>query len=321
MTRFRSILACLAGSPLLIGASEPIHLQPSSNWNLDYGENTCRLIRLFGQGDDYQTTLIFESIGPGDQTLLVAGRPLHTTAGAGNQAPATTTYLNGFTGLPGEAPAVVKFLPGEHSEYTGHSATAANHVAAAYWDHVWFGEKTETRRYDSNAKVERPPPADASKVAARRAADERFLAAVDAMEIDVKGAQPVVLETGNLKAPADAFDQCTHDLLLDFGLDLAVQAKIVRPPWTDNMARILENSGYPRKGLAAGQQSSVSIRLRVDAKGDVTKCASVSQFNAPAFNEAVCNAFSRNAHFEPAELADGTKVPSYVVQHVIFRLQ
>ncbi|MCY7339109.1 MAG: energy transducer TonB [Sphingomonas bacterium] len=55
----------------------------------------------------------------------------------------------------------------------------------------------------------------------------------------------------------------------------------------------------------------VEARLLVDASGKVTKCTSLTHVDAPAFEKAVCGAFSTRAKFAPAELADGTKVPSY----------
>jgi protein TonB len=65
----------------------------------------------------------------------------------------------------------------------------------------------------------------------------------------------------------------------------------------------------------------VSVRLLVDASGKVTNCTSLSHFDAPEFNKVVCEKFKARARFEPAELADGTKVPSYYVNRVIFKMR
>ena len=71
----------------------------------------------------------------------------------------------------------------------------------------------------------------------------------------------------------------------------------------------------------AGEESVVKVRVLVDATGRVTKCTSLSHFEAPEFNKITCDKFTSRARFEPAELADGTKVPSYFVVNVVFRLE
>jgi protein TonB len=72
--------------------------------------------------------------------------------------------------------------------------------------------------------------------------------------------------------------------------------------------------------LVLSRESVVKVRVLVDATGHVTKCTSLSHFNAPEFNKITCEKFSARARFEPAELADGTKVPSYYVNKVHFRI-
>ena len=68
-------IACAAIAPVLVAASQPVRLQPSSPWDVDYGENSCRLIRTFAEGKE-KTVLVFESAGPGQMDLLVVGNGL-----------------------------------------------------------------------------------------------------------------------------------------------------------------------------------------------------------------------------------------------------
>jgi len=71
--RTSGLLSCLAVAPSLIAAAEPVRLQPSSPWVVDYAENSCRLIRDFGEGKD-KTKLAFESESPGEVDMLAIGR-------------------------------------------------------------------------------------------------------------------------------------------------------------------------------------------------------------------------------------------------------
>ena len=58
----------------------------------------------------------------------------------------------------------------------------------------------------------------------------------------------------------------------------------------------------------------------VDATGKITNCTSLSHFDAPQFNKVVCDIFKKRAQFEPAELADGTKVASYYTVNIRFKM-
>lgn len=271
--RFRSILACVALSPLLIGAAEPIQLQPSSQWDLDYGQNSCRLIRLMGEGKQ-QTKLVFESVGPGDLTMLVIGRPLFTPK-----------YEPGVT---------VKFVPAQINDYKGTAAVGASgHEAAAFWSNLGF---TNTVPND-------------------------VIARSNAIQVNIEGGHPVVLATGDLAGAMQALEKCEQDELADFGVDPAVQAKITRPASAPNLGEWLKTETVFSGRQEDQRISEASFRLLVDAAGHVTKCESVSRFNVPEFDVALCNALQKGAPVQPAQLADGTKVQSYVVEHIDFTLQ
>lgn len=271
--RFRSILACLAVSPLLIGAAEPVQLQPSSQWDLDYGKNSCRLIRLMGEGKQ-QTKLVFESVGPGDLTMLVIGRPLYS---------------------PKYEPAVTaKFVPAETDDYKGTAAVGAGgHEAAAFWSNLGY---TNTVGDDVMARS-------------------------NAIQVNVEGGHPAVLATGDLGPAMQALDKCEQDLLADSGLDPAVQAKIARPASAPGLQQWLRGEVIFGANEQQERISEASFRLLVDATGHVTNCASVSRFNVPEFDVALCNAIEKGAPIQPAQLADGTKVPSYLVEHIDFELE
>ena len=131
----------------------------------------------------------------------------------------------------------------------------------------------------------------------------------------------MILETGSLGAPIAAFDQCSRESLKDWGVDPDLEDKIVRPVWTPNPGKWFSASDYPREMLMQGKESEVKVRLLVDATGRVTKCTSLTHFDSPIFNKIVCDEFVKRALFEPAELADGTKVPSYYTKRVVFQME
>ena len=117
------------------------------------------------------------------------------------------------------------------------------------------------------------------------------------------------------------FDKCSRDSLRDWGVNPDVEDKIVRPVWAPDVLRWFSARDYPTAMLAQSKISEVKVRLLVDAAGNVSKCTSLSQFDAPEFNRVVCDKFTKRAKFRPAELADGTRVPSYYINRVVFRLE
>ena len=76
--KYLSGLLMVAGmlSQPAYAAKEPLRLAPSSKWVAEYSEDSCRLIRKFGEGDD-KVTIIFSRYETGDGfTLALVGNPV-----------------------------------------------------------------------------------------------------------------------------------------------------------------------------------------------------------------------------------------------------
>ena len=301
----RRVVICAVGAPLLLGAAaEPMRLQPQGPWDVDYAESSCRLIRTFGEGET-QTKLGFESTGPDSMDMLVVGKPLRTSA---EQASA-------------------RFLPVGSKSFEGMVVTAVGSGdPAVLWSSVPMlpasplaqveREQEEQRR---NPGV-RPPAVSVAEQELRHTQRQQFADAVTELKIETSRHGALILETGSLGRALAAFDKCSRDSLKDWGVDPAVDEKIVRPPWALNPATWLSSNDYPNDMLMNGKESNVDVRLLVDAAGKITKCTSLSHFAEEEFNRITCDKLSRRARLEPAELADGTKVPSYYIFLVKFRI-
>jgi outer membrane biosynthesis protein TonB len=302
--RLGSFLACAAVAPLLMAASQPVRLQPSSPWVVDYDANSCRLVRKFGQGKD-ETKLAFESEAPGEMDMVVIGRPLETY----------------------QEEIAARFLPVSAKPLSGRvNRTADTHQPAVLWlnppmvsDEVVNQHEVERQRRPRDPRV-RPPARDLAQLAAEKAERVRFTAAATELALQPLRGHEVILETGSLGAAFAKFDECNEDSLRDWGVDPAVEAKIVRPLWATNPSGWLFASDYPSGLAARGAESVVEVRLLVDAAGRVTKCTPLSHFDEPEFNRVSCARITERARFEPAELADGTKVPSYFTRRIVFRM-
>jgi hypothetical protein len=303
--RCRCLFAVTAITPILIAAAEPVRLQPSSAWVLDYGEDSCRLIRTFGEGKE-KTTLVFESDAPNHMDMLATGKPLaNYNVGAG-----------------------ARFLPAGGKTFVGQSAlSTSSGDPAILWSNVYLVpnpliENRVPEYVDHNLKPAlRPPPISLAEQASYKARRQEFAEKSAELEIQTRWKHAFVLETGSMGKAISMFDKCSRDSLRDWGVDPNLEDKIVRPAWTSDASKWFTSDDYPKVMLTSGEVSEVRIRLLVDASGKVTKCTSLCHFKNPEFNEATCNAIMKRATLEPAELADGTKVPSYFTQRVVFRIE
>ena len=99
--RITAFVSGLAMVPSLASGAPPQQLAPSTPWVVDYAENSCRLVRRFGEGKDL-TVFALESEAPGAIDMLVAGRPMATVL---DQVPARFLPLQGkpMIGKPGRS--------------------------------------------------------------------------------------------------------------------------------------------------------------------------------------------------------------------------
>jgi hypothetical protein len=295
------MVACVSIAPFLIAATEPLRLQPSSQWVVDYAEDSCRLIRTFGQGET-KTILFFESESPGRMDMTASGKP-----------------------LKGENEEVgVRFLPVGGKMLGGRRAkTVKDGEPAILWSAVsWLPDQfAEKLKGEIAARIAnpgiRPPPLNLVDRAAEKLQRQQFAEQATELEIQTRRNHPVILETGPMGDPIKAFDKCSRDSLKDWGVDPDLEDKIVRPAWAPGgVFNWFSTNDYPRDMAFQGKGSDVKIRLLVDATGKVTKCTSLSHFDAPEFNQTTCNVLIKRAKFEPAELADGTRVPTYTTLRI-----
>lgn len=302
--RFSCVSACAALAPMLIAAAHPTRLQPSAPWDVDYAANSCRLIRTFSEGRT-EIKLVFESTAPGEMDMLAVGNPLRT--------------------FDERVPA--RFLPVESKPFDGTiAASASTGTPAVLWSGLVMLPPATVAKYEQQREQRkhnpavRPPPVSLAEQASLRNQRQEFATAAAEIEIQTSKDHPVILETGSLGPAIAAFDKCSRDSLKDWGVDPDVDDKIVRSVWAVNPTQWLFSSDYPTDMVARGKESQVAVRLLVDASGKVTKCTSLSHYDEPEFNRITCESITKRARFEPAELADGTKVASYYTRRIIFQI-
>jgi len=257
--------------------------RPSSVWAADYGDDYCRLVREFSDGED-TINLVFQRIQPGPDTqLLLIGNSLRTFRGA-NQI--------GWQFLPNDAERRSNYLRAE------------------------TGDGQQYLRMDNVFLARFAPPAPGTPFGAPqpydRAAEQATSKGYTGLSVTTGLTSPVRIETGALDAPIAALQACADDLLQTWGLDpnkhKSLTAIPIPQPPPDGIlpAGTIPFSEF-RKFAGGGNQ----VRLMLDAGGKPTACHIHSPTLNEALNTRICNLLMERAVFTPAKDASDQPLASY----------
>jgi hypothetical protein len=256
-------------------AKSPLTLAPSSPWNAHYAEDSCMLIRAFGQGDN-RVVARFEQTAPSRRfSLTLLGKPVR----------ANGPFVR----------AALTFLPEGGRDVR---------------DRVAAGDSTTTKEPVLIAEAVDllgPPEKDDDS----SSYDWEKAGRVDSLLIE-RGRNQVLLKLGRMQKPIAAMKACTDELLTHWGLDAEAQRTLQRAPQPITKPQSwLDFDDYPSSALEAGKSAIIRFRLIVDPTGRVSKCTIPSATKGAEFEKVTCNAISRRARFEPAIDKDGKPVASY----------
>lgn len=294
------VIAAVVAAPLPVAAAskEAQRLKPSSPWNIHYADDSCRMMRSFGEGGD-QVTLILDRFEPDDSLYVTfvgkrfpmgpLERDIDIRFGPREEAQQATFY----TATMDDATPAAMVMGGIRLAPHGAAEMAARQAAV------------KAKRYDFEwSKITPEQEAAASFIEVKRATRTPFL-----------------LETGSLGAPMKALRQCADELLAIWGVDAAVQAGLTRKAVPkSNPGTWLTYKDYPPMMLSEGRRGVVHFRLDIDATGAPKACHIQQSTRPEKFDQAVCQAVMRRAAFEPALDAEGNPVASYFAGTARFQL-
>jgi len=220
----------------------------------------------------------------------------------------------------GRGEAIVQLLPVADLSFEAGSValTAKTKEPAILWSSVGFRKETPERLEQLRRQPEAPERRPDLEAAARDEEDANAKR-ITSFAVREPGGRTVILETGPLGRANAMMRDCARDQLISWGVDPAVQEKIVKPARTTSLVKLFSSKDYPASAVNRGEQSIIQARLNIGADGRVTHCTSLTFFEAPGFAEVVCKKL-RTARYTPAELADGTKVATYDMATIRFVL-
>lgn len=210
---FRLILIIVAASsalPASVHAGEPLVLQPSSRWNVDYAADQCSLRRVFGAGDE-RVTISLERFEPGDKfSLLVMGKPLSKLSGE------RTGY---------------RFEPNGGSWNRASLAGDVDGETAFIYSSATLDQRPEPiveRRGDGTLSTRDSDIAlgDPDVFGSRTSPDRE--AEIDALVLGNPDKRSIRLQLGSMGKPMAAFRTCLDELVSHWGIDVEAHRSLSR---------------------------------------------------------------------------------------------
>lgn len=276
-----SVAALCSGSFPAIAAPKVTVLNASSPWQVYYADDSCRMGRTFGAGDD-QIELVMEKFSPARELdVTVVGKALRPgsdlivpfTAGFGSDA-ATYKKAKAMNGTLGKERTPVLALGAFHILWPKRPALEAG-----------------ASDIDAVAKI------------------RHFSLTLNSRTFD--------LHFGPLKGVLAEMDKCTANLLAGWGLNPLQQASLVSPPVpVTNPEGWLRRGDYPADALRTGVSSMVFFRLMVGADGTPTSCHVQRGTMDASFQKVTCDLLMKRGRFHPARDESGGPVASYYVESV-----
>lgn len=288
-----AFFSCVAAAMPAEARTEVLTLEPSSNWMIDYADDSCRLSRQFGTDKD-TVVAIFTKFAPGEEfQLTMVGKLVE---------------LQGVT-----RKASVKFGPAETEQQLkfGIGNLGNDMPALIFLDQISIAAPEEVDKKNGK-KAATGKYLDLPMTAEREAA-------VTQLFIGRPLRRPIELELGAMDKPFAALSTCIDELLTHWGIDVAKHKSLsmpVRP--AGNPGRWVTPNDYPRGMLMKRKQAIVHFRLSVDENGKASACNIQQSTRPKAFDDAVCRALMRKAKFQPALDKDSEPIASYFRSTVVF---
>ena len=270
-------------------------LNPISEWNIDYGDNRCRLLRVFGTKEEPHV-LFFVQSAPGSSFSMTLARPASKPC-----ANSRRSYL----GLRDDA--IMRKL-----DLAGRG-TVNGFGAAMILSSFALGQ---------TAEEEAAEEAQADVTPKMRSAGIDLRKAETAESVTLKLNRRVLsFETGPMKAPFEALNTCTGSMMAEWGLD-AERHQNYRPAQLTNakaVARAVANK-YPRKALNKGESAIFQMRMIVEPDGKASNCHLEQNTIADNLDSPACQIAIATAEFEPARDAEGQTLRSFYTTSVTYSI-
>lgn len=285
-----SMLAALIAPVLQANAQDAKIFKASSAWALDYGDDYCRLMRDFSNGDE-TVGLFLERTQPGPlMRPIVIGNSVRLFRGSREI---------GYRMHPSGAPRTVqrmRFQTSDGQQYLNLGPTMF----------------VDMPMPAPGAPPAMPPPYT-------RQGEVAAAAKITGIFLDRGLTSPVLLETGELGEAARALQACVDDLVSSWGLDAEKHKTLARPAMpAQPTAGWIASDTIPFGEFSKLSGGNNEVRLLVDKAGRAASCHIQWPSISEAINKKICSSVMEKSAFMPALDEQGQAMDSYWVTNVFF---
>jgi hypothetical protein len=275
-------------------AKDPIVLEPTSPWRLDFAAERCSLIRRFG--GETGVTLQIDSYGrKDDYQVTIAGPPIKV----GKRVMAEARMAFDADSEPREP---IYLMQGTSGDFGAVSFNSNFSIETRLLGDEFSEFGRENKRWTIDML--------------RRYAEARveFVPRIRTMTLDFELGSAISLRLGAMDRPMAAMAQCLDDLIGSWGFDVAAHDAIQQQarPKPETVKHVQKY--FPPRMLATGISAMVPVRLKIDEKGEASNCVVQLAEVAEDFKLAVCERIARM--FDPAIGPDGNPVASLYFTNV-----
>lgn len=136
-----------------------------------------------------------------------------------------------------------------------------------------------------------------------------------------QGNTRVNFATGSLGVAAAALNECTAQMLRNWGLDPEVQYGLESAAFPEQEAKLARElrKTYPPRAYRALQNGPLEVAAVIDPGGTATECKVIVSSSFPDLDAAACKAILK-AKYRPARDAQGAQVASYWKTRITYAL-
>ena len=301
---------CMTGAAH--AADDPVVLAPASQWQLDLGEDNCRISRLFGDTEKPHLFFLEQWSPSSNADWRVSGPELDRY-----RLPGEIRFSFGPEGDDGSYEALKSTL-GDFGTVVGSGSTVAKN------NHPPIPELAKLREKSKGEAQRGQAPDEGPMTAAKLSLDAEQAAGVSSLTVGQNGRTDVMLQLGSMKAPLDAMNQCMDNLVKYWGLDVDEQKSVARTARFDNLSEIAREiqKSYPSKALVRGAQANFAFRVIISEDGKIEQCKLLATTLAEEFQfrKDACDAVVKIGEASPAIAVSGKPVRSYIFTRINYRI-
>lgn len=282
-------VAALAASPAVAQDKKP-GLAPSSQWVLDYADDSCAIRRLFGEGRDrgFVEFRRFQPSGP--LQVIVASSRMR------QRDPLAFEY---------------SFNSDFGSGWVRGGSLAINMPdgfrGVLFQAYIPLDTANITEPIPPNFRFELQPRIESASAAR-----------LDTITVRNAFPSSLTLQLGSLEEPIAALNTCVDELITHWGIDVEAHKTLSQGVRATNMREVPRMMHYPPKMAAQRMPGLVHVRLMIDERGLQTDCHIQMPLSDPEFEKSSCADLEHALEFEPALDKDGKPMASYWATSVNF---